>query len=124
MNDLRLFLTQWLTENPADEYDFFEDDSDIIDMYDFGAFAEGWRTCSDWQRWGDDNCYEAELLEADINDDGIVNMVDFAILTKSWMSEDNHIRANIDRLGAVDYTDLSIMAEQWLMKSWIYWVSN
>ena len=60
------------------------------------------------------------MLSADLNDDGIVNLKDFAILTGDWGSEDDCIRANINRSGPVDYKDLFIMADEWLTKSWLY----
>jgi hypothetical protein len=126
MNDLGLFLTQWLTEQPDYKYDFFEDESDIIDMYDFGVFAEGWHTCSDWQKWGTDSCYEAELLSADISDDGIVDFGDLQRIGAQWLWEGTPgtVTEDIFKDGIVDLADFAVLAKQWQMKSWMYRVSN
>lgn len=116
--DFAMLADHWLEENPPDEYDLVEDGA--ADEYDLMVFADGWLDCSYWENWQDDNCYEVELLDADLNDDGIVNLVDFAILTGDWGSGDDCIRSNIDRSGVVDYKDLSMMTEQWLLRSWVY----
>ena len=116
--DFAMLANHWLEENPAYKYDLFEDG--VVDEYDLMVFAEGWLDCSYWEKWQDDNCYEVELLAADLNDDGVVNFCDFAILAGDWGSDDNCIAADIDNSGEVDYTDVFIMADEWLQKSWLY----
>lgn len=110
--DLALLTGQWLVKDPNEEYDLFEDEDNIVNFRDFAVFADGWP-----RSYG-------PLPQADLNDDGIINLRDFAILANHWADEGYCIRADIDRSGestaVVDYKDLSIMAEQWLRKSWLY----
>lgn len=88
-----------------------------INLSDFAELANQWMLCSDWQYA---NCVEAPLdLDADINLDGIVNMLDYSILLANWGVPTN-LKADIDGSGTVDYTDLAIMSAQWLEKSWLY----
>jgi hypothetical protein len=61
-----------------------------------------------------------ELLGGDLNNDGIVNLQDFAILAGDWMGEGNCIRGDIDHSGIVDYNDLSRLVDEWLQISWLY----
>lgn len=118
MNDLKVLAEVWLVEEPSQRYDLFKDG--IVNFRDFAFLAEYWKSNSYWGNWGDDNCYEMELLASDLNYDGIVNLVDFAVLSSDWMKEGNCINCDIDNSGAVDYKDLSIMSDEWLLKSWLY----
>jgi len=116
--DLGMLAGQWLAE---DIYGLFEDDEDIVNWYDFTILAGSWQDYRNWGNWNDPNFIELDaLLDADLNDDGIVNLKDFAVLTDNWLSGENCIRSNIDCLGAVDYEDLSIMVDEWLQISWLY----
>ena len=100
MNDLKLLAEQWLAEPPAHKYDLFEDSNNIVNFRDFAVFADNWATDSfSYQQ-------EDELLASDLNNDGIVNFLDYAILTE-------------DRTSG-DYEDIAELAEQWLQKSWLY----
>lgn len=58
-------------------------------------------------------------VSSDINDDGIVNFVDFAILAYHWMDntcEEPHWceGSDIDKSDIVDFTDLRIFTDNWL----------
>ncbi|MHC4457121.1 MAG: LamG domain-containing protein [Planctomycetota bacterium] len=124
VNDLKLLTEQWLANDPNWKYDMFEDDENIFNFRDVAAFADYWMTNTDWKNWQEANCFEVELLSADLNNDGIVNLRDFSILAGDWRLTGPCIKGDIDRSGAsegvIDNKDLSIMAEQWLQKSWIY----
>jgi len=57
-------------------------------------------------------------LQADLNEDCYVNFLDVGVLASRWL--DNHFaddcpRCDIDRSGSVDYKDLSLLADQWLL---------
>ena len=104
MLDLEMLAGQWLAEDPNEEYDLYRDG--IVDFRDFAFFAEYWMCNTYWENWQDDNCYELGLLATDLNGDGIVNFRDFAILAKDWEPG--------------DYDDISILADEWLLKSWLY----
>jgi len=102
MNDLKELAWQWLAEPASHKYDLFEDDGDIIDFRDFAVFAEGWMLSSFGYQQDD------ELLAADLNNDGVVDFLDYAILTTERDRE--------------TYDDIAALAGQWLQKSWLYWM--
>jgi lysophospholipase L1-like esterase len=58
-------------------------------------------------------------LIADLNEDGIVNLIDFAILASQWLQEHGLPSADIAPLldgdGIVDFEDVFLMAQQWLI---------
>ena len=59
--------------------------------------------------------YAIEHRQSDINQDGIVDIVDFAIIGYNWLTEvgsDNMGDVNFD--GIINQSDLSIMAKYWL----------
>lgn len=119
--DLAMLAEQWLVEGPDEKYDLFEDG--IINLDDYGFFADYWMASSDSSNWRDDNCYQAELPPTDLDDDGIVNFVDYAILIDGMMEEvpaGPCLRGDIDGSGEVDYADLRMLLDGWLEKSWLY----
>ncbi|MBN2844036.1 MAG: hypothetical protein JXM68_13185 [Sedimentisphaerales bacterium] len=54
--------------------------------------------------------YNEVAMAADFNNDGIVNIADFATLSQHWLSQYNDLNCD----GIVDITDLSLMANWWL----------
>ena len=72
--------------------------------------------------WGFVNAYNAVLQAvyeaADLDDDGEVNFIDFAILTNQWLQAPGNPSADIapigDSDGIVDFWDLGILVDQWL----------
>ncbi len=58
------------------------------------------------------------LLEGDINNDSIINLDDYAILSKYWLAADSdvdyNIRADFDRNGLINAADLYLLASNWL----------
>jgi hypothetical protein len=57
--------------------------------------------------------------KADLNEDGIVNFVDFAVLGGQWRQEPGLPSADIappEGDGAVDLEDLYLMAQEWLIE--------
>jgi len=119
--DFAMLAGHWLEPNPAYKYDLYEDEDSIVNEYDLMVFTDGWLDCSKWE---DANCFKAELLDADLNDDGVVDLRDFAILAKDWKVEGPCIRGDIyrfgDSSGVVDYKDVFVLADEWLLKSWLY----
>ncbi|MFA6175204.1 MAG: dockerin type I domain-containing protein [Phycisphaerae bacterium] len=116
--DVDILAQNWLRSDlvPADDLiDVWQDGK--INLSDFAELANQWLLCTDWQ---DANCVEIPLaLDADINLDGIVNMLDYSILIANWGVPTN-LKADINGSGTVDYSDLAIMNAQWLEKSWLY----
>ncbi len=107
MNDLKILAERWLTEKPSNKYDLYEDDQDIINLPDFAVLANAWLENTDSKNWPDDNCYDLGLLATDLNNDGIVNFYDFAILVGDWDE-------------VVDYNDIFILAYEWLEETGLY----
>ena len=89
-----------------------------INMADFAMLALDWLQCTDWQN---EDCVEIPLdLDADLNLNGVVNFEDYRILISAWDINDVNAIEDIDGSGLVDYNDLKIMNQQWLLRSWLY----
>ncbi|HBG78054.1 MAG TPA: hypothetical protein DDW84_04285 [Phycisphaerales bacterium] len=117
-DDVDVLAQNWLRSDlaPADDLIDIRPDGKI-NLSDFVVLANQWLLCTDWQ---DANCVEVPLaLNADINLDGIVNILDYSILIANWGVPTN-LKADINGSGTVDYNDLAIMNAQWLEKSWLY----
>ena len=61
------------------------------------------------------------LLAGDVNQDGIVDLDDYAVLSTCWQSSKDqveyHAGADFDRNGLVDAADVSRLAASWLLSS-------
>ena len=82
-----------------------------VDVNDLGMFTEQWLMT--------DSLYP---LLADIDLSGFVDMIDFVILGGQWMQPGGDPSADIDPLGGdgiVDFNDLNIITEHWLMESYL-----
>jgi predicted outer membrane repeat protein len=74
-----------------------------IDMGCYGGTAEASRTPAGWS------------LPADLNNDGAVNVEDFAILSSSWGSSNIWpLHPDLTRNGTVDLDDLGLLIESWM----------
>lgn len=111
--DFAILAGRWLQPDPDYKYDLFEDEDNVLNEFDLMVFADYWLCNSYWQNWQSDDCYEVRLLATDLNYDGIVNFIDFAILADGWGT-------------AADYSDISVMAEEWLQKTMLdeFWSKN
>ncbi len=56
--------------------------------------------------------YNSELLSADLVEDGMVDMADFAVLAGEWLRADGSGDMNCDGIAGVE--DLQIFADEWL----------
>ncbi len=102
VNDLGVLAGQWLVEQPDYSFDLFGDDKDIVNFSDYAVFADSWLFNSFWENRDENNCYEVELLSSDLNNDGIVDMHDYAVLAGNWAAEGDCIEGDIDCDGSVD----------------------
>ena len=61
------------------------------------------------------------LLEGDVNQDRIIDLDDYAILSKHWLLSESQAeydaRADFDRSGLIDAADLALLAANWLWPS-------
>lgn len=116
--DLKMFAEHWLGPVISLLSDLAEDD--VVNFKDYAGLTNRWLDNTDWINWQDENCFELELPAGDLDYDGIVNLRDFAILAGDWMSEGLCIRSDIDGSEVVDYGDIARLADEWLLKSWLY----
>ena len=99
-NDLVLLAENWLDCDPGYKYDLFEDADNIVNASDFAVFADEWLTDSYQYRPTD------ELLAYDLNNDGVVDFLDYAMLT-----EDRNLES---------CDPVFELTTDWLLKSWLY----
>ncbi len=130
MLDFALLAGNWFAEEPV--YQYGVDNDGIVDEFDLKLIADVWlneRSCEDWHDpneyfWNDPNLEQFHLLDSDLNDDGIVDLRDFAILANDYDPnspiENDCARTNLERDDRVDMKDFSILKEDWLLKSWLY----
>ena len=61
------------------------------------------------------------LLEGNANQDNMVNLDDYAILSRCWLSSKTQaeydVRTDFDRNGLIDVADLCLLAANWLRSS-------
>ena len=53
---------------------------------------------------------------ADLNNDDMVDLFDFAIFSNDWQAEDILLSEDLDRNGVVNFADFAIFADEWLWK--------
>jgi len=116
--DLMMFAEHWLGQVTFLLSDLTEDKR--MDFRDYAGLTNRWLDNTDWMNWQDENCFELELPASDLDYDGIVNLRDFAIVVGDWMSEGPCIRGDIDGSELVYYDDIAKLADEWLLKSWLY----
>jgi len=116
--DLKIFAEHWMGQVVFLLSDIVEDDA--VNFKDYAGLTNRLFDNTDWINWQDDNCFELELPAADLDNNGIVNLRDLAILIGDLESEGPCIRSDIDDSGIVDYRDIAKLADEWLLKSWLY----
>jgi hypothetical protein len=118
INDLKAFAEGWLDPNGPD----LTGDT-AVDFADFAILADSWMLDN---RSPDQNdpCYldpNFVFLDADLNDDGIVDYDDFVDFCNDWLSNGGPcVRANLDHEGVVDFADFAILTEYWQQTGDLY----
>ena len=111
INDLKVFADGWLDPNGPD----LTGDA-AVDFVDFAVFAGSWMSDNRSPDQGDP-CYldpNFVFLDADLNDDGIVDYGDIMNFCNDWLSNGGPcVRANLNHDGVVDFADFAILAEYW-----------
>jgi hypothetical protein len=60
-------------------------------------------------------------LDADLNDDGIVDYGDILVLSEYWLGDGGPcVRADFNNDGIVDFVDFAILAESWQQTGSLY----
>jgi len=81
-----------------------------INMGAYGGTAEASMPPYDW------------TLLADLTNDGLVNLPDFAFLAADWLNSAEHQAGDLNRDGLVDLADVYILAGDWLGQTiWHEW---
>jgi hypothetical protein len=100
INDLDFFAEGWL-DSDGPNYDFA----------DFAVLADNW-----WDS-GDANSAQPpqnDLIDADLNDDGIVDFSDAIIFCGDWLADGGPcVRADLDEDGVIDFIDFAKLAGKW-----------
>jgi len=76
-----------------------------INMGAYGGTAQASMPPYDW------------ALLADLTNDGIVNLIDFATQADDWLQSDTAQFGDLDRDGTVSFTDLLLTAQDWLKQT-------
>ncbi len=63
---------------------------------------------SEYGRW------DGDFYKVDLDEDGIVNLVDFDAIAGAWMEEGDNLAADLNRDGTVDWLDIRIFGEYFL----------
>lgn len=70
-------------------------------------------------RW----CWQV-YIGAEVARDGIINLVDFAVLADFWQQEEVNVPADIDGSGKVGFSDLALLLDSYLLSyvpgGWVY----
>jgi hypothetical protein len=100
VNDLRLLSAQFLANKPSADIDPIPAGDGIINLRDFAALAQNWRT----------------VLQSDINNDTHVDFEDIVLLADQWLWEGDcgGIPEDIFEDGRVNLRDFAIIAKMWL----------
>jgi hypothetical protein len=106
INDLAVFAKGWLQ------------DGSHFNFADFAIFADFWGTSdnSSTTQPPQDN-----LLDADLNDDGIVDYADILLFSESWLGDGGPcVRADLNNDGIVNFFDFVTIAESWQQTGSLY----
>jgi hypothetical protein len=118
LNDLNAFTSGWLDPDGPD----LTGDM-AVDFADFAVLADSWMSDNRSQDQNDP-CYldpNFVFLDADLNDDGIVDYGDVVDFCNDWLSNGGPcVRANLNHKGVVDFADFALLAEYWQQTGDLY----
>ncbi|MFC1783872.1 dockerin type I domain-containing protein, partial [Planctomycetota bacterium] len=76
-----------------------------INMGAYGGTAEAGMPPHDW------------ALRADLTNDGIVNLEDFAHQANDWLKTESEQPGDLNRDGTLDILDLALLMQEWLIQT-------
>jgi len=119
--DLELLADEWLTQADP-QFDLFQDPCGVIDSRDFAVLANAWMHTSDALGWHFEEVNEPQLvlLNADLDDDGIVHYGDILVLAQDYLTYGDCIVADLNNDQSVDLLDFALLAQQWRQKGSLY----
>jgi len=107
INDLAVLAEGWLDPNGPD----LTGDSNV-NFADFAEFAIYWMADNSGEPFIPGP--EFIFLDADLNDDGIVDYADVLVLCNNWLGTGGYcVREDLNDDDFVDFMDLALLAEQW-----------
>jgi len=113
INDLDFFAEGWLK---PDGPDLTGDGAN--DFTDFAVLADNWGAS------GDANSAQPpqdNLIDADLNDDGIVDYGDVVTFCGDWLADGGPcVRADLNEDGVIDLIDFAKLAEKWQQTGSLY----
>jgi hypothetical protein len=78
--------------------------NNAVNLNDLGLFSDGWLETANWYK----------LIAEDINNSGIVNFGDFAVVRANWQIPGTALYGDLNNDWFIDCFDLAILAEHWL----------
>jgi hypothetical protein len=113
LNDLAFFANGWLKPDGPD----LTGDG-ISNFADFAVFADYWGISDNS---GSTQPPQDNLLDADLNDDGIVDLGDIIIFSENWLGGGGPcVRPDLNNNGTVDFADFSKIAQSWMQTGSLY----
>ena len=64
-----------------------------------------------------DGRWNSTFYRIDLNNDGVINLVEFARLAGVWLRQDNNLPEDLDRSGMVNWADLGLFTQYFLANS-------
>jgi hypothetical protein len=118
-NDYEILALLWLGRDP-NYHDLYGGENSVFNMGDYSILAADWQNNTWWENWGQDNCYIAELVPYDIDDSGIVGVDDVNEMGETWLTGGSCVRGDLNGDGIVNFIDYAMLFDQWGRRSWLY----
>ncbi len=113
INDLVFLANGWLKPDGPD----WTGDG-VSNFADFAVFANSWGLTG---QIGSSQPPQDNLLDADLNDDGIVDYGDILTFSENWLGDGGPcVRADLNDDGVVDFVDFAILANSWYQTGSLY----
>jgi hypothetical protein len=113
INDLAFLANSWLKPGDPDLTG-----GGVTNFADFAVFANFWGATSEPNSAKPP---QNNLLNADLNDDGIVDYSDVLMFLENWLGDGGPcVRADLNDDGIVDFVDFAILANSWQQTGSLY----
>jgi hypothetical protein len=113
INDLAFFANDWLKPGISDL-----DGDAVTNFIDYAVFANFWGVTVEPNSTPPP---QNNLLNADLNDDGIVDYGDILVFSENWLGNGGPcVRADLNNDGIVDFFDFAILAGSWQQTGSLY----
>jgi len=118
--DYALIALDWMGQPTKPRYDL--EKNEFININDLKLLAEDWALNTDWTVWGQAGTRQMELLANDFDLSGQIDIGDFQTLSEYWLTDKTCSGADLYQDGIINLKDFAILAEQLgVSGSWIYY---